>query len=41
VGEISTITGLSESNVKVRMHRLRKKLYVELNEILIHRTFSF
>jgi RNA polymerase sigma-70 factor (ECF subfamily) len=41
VGEISTITGLSESNVKVRMHRLRKKIYVELNEILSRKAFSF
>jgi RNA polymerase sigma-70 factor (ECF subfamily) len=41
VGEISIITGMSESNVKVRMHRLRKKIYVELNEILIRRTYSF
>ncbi len=30
--EISIITGLSTSNVKVRLHRLRKKLFQELNE---------
>lgn len=41
VGEIGGITGLSESNVKVRLHRLRKKIYVELNGILTHRIPSF
>jgi len=40
IGEISGITGLSESNVKVRMHRLRKKIFVELNEILSRKAFS-
>jgi RNA polymerase sigma-70 factor (ECF subfamily) len=39
--EIAEITGLSESNVKVRLHRLRKKIYVELNEILSRKVFSF
>jgi RNA polymerase sigma factor (sigma-70 family) len=41
VSEICGVTGMSESNVKVRLHRLRKKIYVELNEILIRRTYSF
>lgn len=34
VAGISEVTGLGESNVKVRLHRIRKKLYVELNEIV-------
>jgi RNA polymerase sigma-70 factor (ECF subfamily) len=32
--EISQITGLSESNVKVKLHRSRKKLYVILKTML-------
>ncbi|TSA28007.1 MAG: sigma-70 family RNA polymerase sigma factor [Bacteroidetes bacterium] len=34
VEEISSIMGLSESNVKVRLYRVRKKLYGELSEIM-------
>ena len=34
VEEISYITGLSLSNVKVRLHRIRKKLYEEMQEII-------
>jgi len=34
VGEICEITGLSMSNVKVRLHRIRKKLYSEISEIM-------
>lgn len=30
IEEISNITGLSMSNVKVRLHRIRKKLHDEL-----------
>ncbi len=30
IDEISQITGLTNSNVKVKLHRIRKKLYVEL-----------
>jgi RNA polymerase sigma-70 factor (ECF subfamily) len=41
VKEIAEISGQSESNVKVRLHRLRKKIYVELNEILIRKVISF
>jgi len=41
VNEISLIMGMSESNVKVRLHRLRKRIYKALNEILSKRTFSF
>ena len=41
VREIGEITGMSESNVKVRLHRLRKKIYVELNEILKKKAIAF
>jgi len=34
VEEISAITRLTESNVKVRLHRIRKKLYGEISEIM-------
>ena len=34
VTEISEVTGLGESNVKVRLHRVRRKIYQELQEIL-------
>jgi len=34
VDEITTITGLSASNVKVKLHRARKKLYGKLEIIL-------
>ena len=33
IGEISKITTLSKSNVKVKLHRIRKRLYRELNHI--------
>ncbi|MFH1159361.1 MAG: sigma-70 family RNA polymerase sigma factor [bacterium] len=38
IEEISYITGLSESNVKVRLHRIRKKLYDELSELMKYQT---
>ncbi len=31
VEEISTVTGLSDSNVKVRLHRIRKKMYANMH----------
>jgi RNA polymerase sigma-70 factor (ECF subfamily) len=31
IDEVSRITGLSQSNVKTRLHRIRKKLFVLLN----------
>ena len=31
VGECAGIMGISESNVKVRLHRIRKKLYILVN----------
>ena len=34
IEDISDITGLSVSNVKVRLHRIRKKLYEEMNELI-------
>ena len=34
VEEISTITGLTESNVKVKLHRIRKKIYARMNSSL-------
>lgn len=34
VGDIAMITNLSESNVKVKLHRGRKKLYSQLNLLL-------
>lgn len=34
VEEISDITGLTESNVKVRLHRIRKRLYNEISLIM-------
>ncbi len=34
IEDISGITGLSESNVKVKLHRIRKKLYEEMNSMM-------
>jgi RNA polymerase sigma-70 factor, ECF subfamily len=34
IEDISYITGLSESNVKVRLHRIRKKLYEEMENMV-------
>jgi RNA polymerase sigma factor (sigma-70 family) len=38
--EISGVTGLGESNVKVRLHRVRKKIYQDLQEILKIRSLN-
>ncbi|RLD38937.1 MAG: RNA polymerase sigma factor [Bacteroidetes bacterium] len=35
VNDISSITGLSTANVKVKLHRIRKKLYVKMQEDLV------
>ncbi len=35
VNDISSITGLSAANVKVKLHRIRKKLYVKMQEDLV------
>ena len=32
IGETAQITGLKESNVKVKLHRTRKKLYLLIKE---------
>ena len=37
IEDISTITGLSASNVKVRLHRIRKKLYDDINAMMAQR----
>jgi RNA polymerase sigma factor (sigma-70 family) len=34
IEDISNITGLSQSNVKVRLHRIRKKLYESIHEMV-------
>jgi RNA polymerase sigma factor (sigma-70 family) len=34
IDEISNITGLSTSNVKVKLHRIRKKLYEEMSVMM-------
>jgi RNA polymerase sigma factor (sigma-70 family) len=34
IEDISDITGLSVSNVKVKLHRIRKKLYKEMNGVI-------
>lgn len=33
IEEIAAVTGLSESNVKVKLHRIRKKLYLIINDM--------
>ena len=40
ITEIAEITGLGESNVKVRLHRVRKRIYSDLQHILKIRTLS-
>jgi len=37
IEDISNITGLSASNVKVRLHRIRKKLYDDMNAMMAER----
>jgi RNA polymerase sigma-70 factor (ECF subfamily) len=34
IEEISKVTGLTDSNTKVKLHRARKKLYTILNDML-------
>ncbi len=41
VSGISEVTGLSESNVKVKLHRIRKKIYKEIREILDKKNLAF
>ena len=33
IEELVSITGLTASNIKVKLHRIRKKLFVLLNEM--------
>lgn len=40
VAEISSITGLGESNVKVRLHRIRKRIYSDLQHNIKIRSLS-
>ena len=36
IEDITQITNLSNSNVKVKLHRIRKKLYVEMEKMMKH-----
>jgi len=38
--EISSITGLTVSNIKVKIHRARKKMYELLHEMLKEEIYS-
>jgi RNA polymerase sigma factor (sigma-70 family) len=40
INEIIQVTGMSESNVKVRLHRVRKRIYADLQQILKKSTLS-
>ena len=35
IDDISNITGLSVSNVKVKLHRIRKKLYDAMQQMMV------
>ncbi len=41
VDDIARITGLTESNVKVKIHRARKKMHILLKDILQEEVYSF
>lgn len=41
IDDISKVTGLSASNVKVKLHRIRKKLFKTINGMLKHRIGVF
>jgi RNA polymerase sigma-70 factor (ECF subfamily) len=36
IEDISAITGLTVANVKVKLHRIRKKLYIEMQKLMTH-----
>ena len=36
IEDISAITGLTVANVKVKLHRIRKKLYTEMQKLMTH-----
>lgn len=40
VADISQVTGLSESNIKVKLHRARNKLYSILNDLMKKEAYS-
>ena len=33
VAEVASVLGLTASNVKIKLHRIRKKLYLILNDL--------
>lgn len=41
IGEISQVTGMGESNVKVRLHRTRKKLFASLHQYIEQKDYNF
>lgn len=41
IDDISKVTGLSASNVKVKLHRIRKKLFQTIDGMLKHRVGEF
>ena len=41
VEEVAQITGLTESNVKVKIHRARKKMHIFLKDFLQEEIYSF
>ncbi len=41
IEEIVQITGLTESNVKVKIHRARKKMHILLKDLLQQEVYSF
>lgn len=41
IDDISKVTGLSASNVKVKLHRIRKKIFETINGMLKHRIGEF
>ena len=41
VEEVAEITGLTESNVKVKIHRARKKMHILLKDLLQEEVYSF
>ena len=40
IEDISTITGLTVANVKVKLHRIRKKLYIEMQKLMASVEYS-
>jgi RNA polymerase sigma-70 factor (ECF subfamily) len=40
IEDISTITGLTVANVKVKLHRIRKKLYIEMQKLMAGLEYS-